>query len=165
MPVHCAVWSRRGVDNTKPKNAPGRTLDAKVRIVRHALALQMPHGTSLECVAYAANQLRNLSGRLSNDVMHSQIRGGFKRTRNFLSRERDTVRERICLVASRNEAGRVSKTGEKAIAGNANDYETYRESCEESGIPVTELLEESARGIVSHVYRVLRISTKYLVTF
>lgn len=91
MPVHCAVWSRRGVDNTKPKNAPGRTLDAKVRIVRHALALQMPHGTSLECVAYAANQLRNLSGRLSDDVMHSPIRGGFKHTRNFLSRERDTI--------------------------------------------------------------------------
>lgn len=150
MPVHCAVWSRRGVDNTKPKNAPGRTLDAKVRIVRHALALQMPHGTSLECVAYAANQLRNISGRLSDGVMHiREFEAIFTHTRgNFLPRECDTfAREFDQLRSEGRQAGRARD--EKSITGNRERFVKRNrnwKSYEESGIPVTELLEESARN-------------------
>lgn len=93
-----------------------RTLDAEVRIVRHALALQMPHGTSLECVAYAANQLRNLSGpivRRCNALANS---------RRFYARARELPLSRTRYARAREfarlQAGKAG--GEKSLE-TAND--------------------------------------------
>lgn len=61
-----AVWSLEGEGNDKITGGrSGRVLELRVRIVGHALLLQMPRTLRLEWAAYVSNQLGNLSGRLS----------------------------------------------------------------------------------------------------